>query len=102
MKTTKYQWWEVYEDLSLLGGKLEICSDDSEDMLSITYPNGLMIDVGCYGDHKTYCITVVPSDTIQGWQSILAEIEVHNKLNLPSKIQDVILEYNNYQDKHRP
>ena len=97
MKTTKHQWWDIYENLSLFGGELAIYSDDSEDMLTITYPNGLMIDVGCYGDNKIYCITIVPADTKDGWQSILAEIKVDNKLNLPVKIQDAILAYRNYE-----
>ena len=38
--------WEVYASLDLRGGHFNGILDDSEDMIEITYPDGMLIDVG--------------------------------------------------------
>lgn len=95
MKKIDKFWYEVYANINLYGGKLETISDDDEDMLTITYQNGLMIDVGYIQSENTYYITVVTDDSIEGWKNPINVVEVRNKDSLVVEIQNVILKYCN-------
>ena len=90
-------WWSVYETLRLYGGKAEYLVDECEDMIEIHYEDGMCIDVGKYDDESSagplYCITVVPSDDIKGWQNIIETVEVADKKDLYDKIQATIEKY---------
>lgn len=90
------QWWNIYTKLNLCGGKLKTILDDDEDMITITYATGLLIDVGYVQHLKTYYITVVSTDSIEGWKSPLMIVEVHNKSELFNKIQEIIFIYQSY------
>ena len=87
------EWWKAYDKLDLQGGKITFICDDDEDMIEIIYPDGLFIDVGkpTFGDG--YIITVVASNDEAGWQKPLAEINVLDKKDLASKIQDTIVQF---------
>lgn len=84
-------WWKKYESLDLLGGTISFIGDDLEDMIEISYPDGMFIDAGKYGND--YCITVLPSNDTVGWNSPLAEIIVSDKNDLPYIIQKTIVSY---------
>lgn len=89
------QWWETYEKLNLCGGKIRFICEDDEDMIEITYQDGMLIDVGkpTYDEQSRYCITVVASDSIEGWESPLADVYVPNKGDLVEKLQEVIFKF---------
>lgn len=90
-------WWSVYETLDLRGGKAEYLVDECEDMIEIHYEDGMCIDIGKYAADSpadsVYCITVVPSDDINGWQNIIETVEVNHKKDLYDKIQETIYKY---------
>lgn len=86
-------WWKKYESFELLGGNIFYIGDDLEDMIEISYPDGMFIDVGKFGD--VYCITVLPSNDTEGWNSPLAEIIVDSKDTLFDNIQKAITHYRN-------
>ena len=87
------EWWKTYDKLDLQGGKITFICDDDEDMIEIIYPDELFIDVGkpTFGDG--YIITVVVSNDEAGWQKPLAEINVLDKKDLASKIQETIVQF---------
>ena len=39
-------WWKKYESLELSGGNISYICDDLEDMIEISYPDGMFIDIG--------------------------------------------------------
>lgn len=82
-----------YSDLNLYGGKLEYISDDDQDMLTITYKNGILIDVGYIEELRTYFITAVKDNN---WISPIAEAEVHDKHLLADSLQDMIIKIQSY------
>lgn len=82
-----------YEDLFLENGKLQFICDDDQDMLTITYDDGMTIDVGYIDSEKTYYITVLSSDDENGWQNPIEVIEIYNKNDLLNAIQNTIYEY---------
>lgn len=82
-----------YEDLFLENGKLQLICDDDEDMLTITYNDGMTIDVGYIDSEKTYYITVLSSDDENGWQNPIEIIEIYNKNDLLNAIQNTIYKY---------
>ena len=86
-------WWQVYDTLDLRGGKAVYILDDDEDMLEITYPDGMLIDVGRADSTGLYYITVVVSNDVAGWQHPLYEQPVSDKAVLPSCLQQVIHHY---------
>lgn len=86
------KWWKVYESLDLCGGELQTISDDDEDMITITYLNGIIIDVGYISNDKKYYITVVKDDSIESWNSPIMIIEELNKTSLPTVLQNIIFE----------
>ena len=83
-------WWQVYDTLDLRGGKVAYILDDDEDMIEITYPNGMLIDVGKAEHTRLYYITVVASDDTAGWQHPLYEQPISDKAALPACLQRVI------------
>ncbi len=83
----KKHWQDEYRNLNLYGGEIQLISDD-EDMITITYPDGMLIDVGL--KDSIYYITVISSDDMDGWQSPLSEIAVSEKTVLPQPIQETI------------
>lgn len=86
-------WWEAYSGLNLRGGRIEFFYDDEEDMITINYEDGMLIDVGRYGPDQLYGIYVVSSADEQGWSAPLAVICVEEKKDLPTKIQEAIFKY---------
>lgn len=84
-------WWKKYELLNLLGGNISYIGDDLEDMIEISYPDGMFIDVGKIGN--IYCINILPSNDTEGWNSPLAEFTVANKDELFDNIQKTIIHY---------
>ncbi len=86
-------WWKIYEGLELYGGELKSICDDDEDMLEITYPDGMMIDVGKYSFKNCYCITVVSSNNADGWRNPLGVFEIQSKDDLYSQIQSAIIKF---------
>lgn len=88
-------WNDVYRKLDLARGKLVSISDDSEDMLLITYDDGMQIDVGYISDDNTYCITVVASDKIEDWNAPLGVFTVKDKSKLAPELQKAIYKFRN-------
>lgn len=86
-------WYDEYKKLDLLNGKISFVSEDDEDMIGIHYKDGMLIDVGYIERMHSYFITVVLSDTAEGWKKPLEEINVEDKTVLADKIQETIYKY---------
>ncbi|MBR3963965.1 MAG: hypothetical protein IKJ80_00980 [Clostridia bacterium] len=91
-------WYDEYKKLNLFDGEISFTSDDDEDMIEIYYNDGMLIDVGYIKHMNSYVITVVSSNTEEGWKNTLEEIKVENKAELFANIQEAICKYrqNNY------
>ena len=87
------KWYDDYKKLDLLGGKISFLSEDDEDMIEIHYKDGMLIDVGYINHLNSYFITVVSSDTDEGWKNPLEKIKIENKAELFDKIQETICKY---------
>ena len=88
-------WYDVYERLNLAQGKLQAICDDDQDMLLITYEDGMQIDVGYVEDDKLYCITVVKDDTTESWNDPLGIFLTKDKSKLPTELQKAICRFRN-------
>ena len=86
-------WDEIYKNLDLAQGKLHSILDDDQDMLLITYEDGMQIDVGYIAEDKTYYITIVSSDTNEAWNNPLGEFAIKDKAKLPGELQKIILKF---------
>ena len=86
-------WFGDYKNLDLLNGKILFISEDDEDMIEIHYKDGMLIDVGYINHLNSYFITVVSSNTEEGWKNPLEEIKIENKAELFDKIQETICKY---------
>lgn len=86
-------WDDVYKKLDLACGKLRSISDDCEDMLLITYEDGMQIDVGYVDEDKAYYITVVKDDSIESWNTPLEVFETCDKSQLPDILQKAIYKF---------
>lgn len=86
-------WVDAYRGLNLCNGKIEFILEDDEDMIEITYDDGMFIDVGKPSTTDYYCITVVSSNDEFGWTNPISEIVVTDKKDLVQKIQETILKY---------
>ena len=84
-----------YKKLDLAHGKLQCICDDDEDMLLITYEDGMQIDVGYIEEDKTYYITVVKDDTIESWNNPLGVFSTGDKSKLPTELQKAICKFRN-------
>ena len=93
--TDEQNWYDVYIKLDLAQGKLQSICDDDEDMLLITYEDGMQIDVGYIEDDKTYYITVVKDDTMESWNNPLGVFSTNDKSKLPSELQKAIHKFRN-------
>jgi len=87
------QWYDDYKKLDLSGGKILFSLEDDEDMIEIHYKDGMLIDVGYIERMRSYFITVVSSDTAEGWKKSVEEIKVEDKTVLVDKIQETIYKY---------
>ncbi len=87
------KWYDDYKKLNLLNGKITFILEDAEDMIEIHYKDGMLIDVGYIEHLNSYFITVVSSNTGEGWRNPLEEIKVENKTVLIDKIQETIYKY---------
>ena len=87
------KWYDEYKKLNLSGGKISFILEDDQDMIEIHYKDGMLIDVGYIESKRSYFITVVSSDTEDGWKKTLEEIKVENKTVLVDKIQETIYKY---------
>ena len=83
-------WFEAYQNLDLLNGKIRFILEDDEDMIEILYKDGLLIDVGYIAKLSSYFITVVLNDD---WTKPIEEISVKNKAILFDEIQKTIYKY---------
>ena len=83
-------WFEAYQNLDLLNGKIRFILEDDEDMIEILYKDGLLIDVGYIAKLSSYFITIVLNDD---WTKPIEEIVVKNKAILFDEIQKTIYKY---------
>ncbi|MBR6567196.1 MAG: hypothetical protein IKK60_00925 [Clostridia bacterium] len=88
-------WYDVYKRLDLANGNLQIICDDDQDMLLITYDDGMQIDVGYIKDENTYYITVVKDDTMKSWNNPLGVFSTCEKSKLPTELQKAIYKFRN-------
>ena len=88
-------WDDVYKKLDLACGKLQSICDDDEDMLRITYDDGMLIDVGYVAEDKTYYITIVASDTAKGRKEPLGVVAVTDKSMLAPELQKAVYAFRN-------
>ena len=88
-------WYDVYKKLDLAQGKLKTICDDDQDMLLITYDDGMQIDVGYIEEDKTYYITVVKDDTMESWNNPLGVFSTNDKSKLPNELQKAIHKFRN-------
>ena len=93
--TYEQNWYDVYKKLDLANGNLQTICDDDQDMLLITYEDGMQIDVGYIEEDKTYYITVVKDDTMESWNNPLGEIATTDKSKLPTDLQKAIYKFRN-------
>lgn len=91
----KPSWDSVYKELDLACGNLQSICDDDEDMLLITYEDGMQIDVGYIAENKSYCITVVSSDTMESWNAPLGVFITKDKSELATEIQKAVYKFRN-------
>ena len=92
-KEKETKWWDEYQGLTLCNGKIRFILEDDEDMIEITYDDGMLIDVGRPTSTNYYCITVVASNDKTGWEKPISEIMVTDKHDLFRKIQETILKF---------
>lgn len=95
LNSYKPHWDVTYRRLDLARGKLQSFCDDDEDMLLITYEDGMQIDVGYIKEDKTYYITVVSNDTMDSWNNPLAVFATKDKSKLASELQKAIYKFRN-------
>ena len=99
IKTYKLQaslsWDDKYKKLDLAQGKLQTICDDDQDMLLITYEDGMQIDVGYIEEDKIYYITVVKDDTMESWNNPLGVFSTKDKSKLPTELQKAIHKFRN-------
>ncbi len=86
-------WYDVYKKLDLAQGKLQTICDDDQDILLISYEDGMQIDVGYIEEDKTYYITVVKDDTMESWNNPLGVFSTNDKSKLPTELQKAIHKY---------
>ncbi|MBR4949622.1 MAG: hypothetical protein IKZ25_02480 [Clostridia bacterium] len=92
---TSVSWDDKYKKLDLAQGKLQTICDDDQDMLLITYEDGMQIDVGYIIEDKTYYITVVKDDTIESWNNPLGKFATTEKTKLSTELQKAIYKFRN-------
>lgn len=88
--SSEQHWDDVYKKLDLAGGMLQSICDDDQDMLVITYEDGMYIDVGYIEEEKTYYITVVEQETMEAWNNPLGVFSTCDKSRLPNELQKAI------------
>ncbi|MBP3387537.1 MAG: hypothetical protein J6L23_03270, partial [Clostridia bacterium] len=88
-------WYDVYKKLDLAQGKLQTICDDDQDMLLISYEDGMQIDVGYIEEDKTYYITVVKDDTVESLNNPLGVFSTNDKSKLPTELQKAIHKFRN-------
>lgn len=92
---TSASWDDKYKELDLAQGELKTICDDDQDMLLITYEDGMQIDVGYIAEDKTYYITVVKDETMESWNNPLEVFSTGDKSKLPTELQKVIHKFRN-------
>ncbi len=93
--TDEQNWYDIYKRLHLAQGNLQAICEDDQDMLLITYEDGMQIDVGYIEDDKTYYITVVKDDTMESWNNSLGIFSTDDKSKLPTELQKAIRKFRN-------
>jgi len=83
-------WFDDFDRLELLNGRISFLLEDDEDMIEILYEDGLLIDVGYIEKLGSYYITVVSDDD---WTNPIEEMKVDNKKDLPERLQETIYKY---------
>ena len=92
---TSASWDDKYKKLDLAQGKLQTICDDDQDMLLITYEDGMQIDVGYIEEDKAYYITVTKDDTTESWNDPLGVFSTNDKSKLPAELQKAIHKFRN-------
>lgn len=87
------QWWEEFESLNLYGGSSFYIGNDLEDMIEISYPDGMFIDIGKSDEDGIYYIAVLSSNNRIGWQNPLSVVSVSDRTLLYNEIQETIKKY---------
>ena len=93
--TDEQNWYDVYKRLNLAQGRLQTICDDDQDMLLITYEDGMQIDVGYIEEDKAYYITVTKDDTTESWNDPLGVFSTNDKSKLPAELQKAIHKFRN-------
>lgn len=93
--TDEQNWYDVYKKMDLAQGELQPICDDDQNMLLITYNDGMQIDVGYIEENKTYYITVVKDDTMESWNNPLGKFATADKSILPTELQKAIYRFRN-------
>lgn len=88
-------WDDAYKRLDLACGTMQSIRDDDEDMLLITYEDGMQIDVGYIEKEKTYYVTVMSSDTMESWNNPLGIFATKDKSKLADELQKAIYKFRN-------
>ena len=83
-------WQNEFAALNLQGGKISFICNDDEDMIEITYHDGMLIDVGKSLSTGLYHVTVVSSNDVIGWQHPLYELSISARADLFAGIQNAI------------
>ena len=83
-------WRKEFEPLDLRGGSISFICNDDEDMIEITYPDGMLIDVGKAQSTGLYYVTVVSSNNPAGWKAPLYELPFATRADLVAGIQKAI------------
>lgn len=93
--TDEQNWYDVYKRLDLANGNLQIFSDDGQNMLLITYSNGMQIDVGYTEEDKVYYITIVKDNSMESRNNPYGVFTTNDKEKLPTELQKAIYKFRN-------
>lgn len=86
-------WYDIYQRLDLAQGKLNPVCDDGQDLLRITYEDGMQIDVGYVEEDQIYRITVVQNNTMESRSNPLGVFSFGDKSKLPAELQKAIYQF---------
>lgn len=83
------EWWREFDDIDLRDGNINFIENDGQDMIDISYSDGMFIDVGM-DNSNIYNITVVASNDEAGWKNPLCVKSFAGREKLHDQLQDII------------
>lgn len=83
------EWWREFDDIDLRDGNVNFIMNDEQDMIEISYSDGMFIDVGLDKDN-IYNITVVASNDVEGWKEPLCVKQFADRDKLHDCLQEMI------------